>query len=75
MYIKARSRDQALEKQTDATLQQLYAIDSQYKRAAKGCIHGCLYLVQFNQYKGFRQKFAQVDPQVIYELLKDIFNG
>lgn len=80
MSIKARiTRYQALEKQIDALLQQLYAIEYQYKgeEALKNVYSGTYYQTwfDFDQYRGFHQKFAQINPASVEELIKYPFNG
>lgn len=80
MSIKARiTRYQALEKQIDAILQQLYAIDYKYKgeEVLKDVYSDTYYRTWFNidQYHGFHQEFAQISPYTIEELIKYPFNG
>ena len=80
MSIKARiTRYQALEKQIDAILQQLYAIEYEYKgkELLKEVYTDAYYRTWFNidQYHGFHQEFAQIDPRTIEELIKYPWNG
>ncbi|WP_242828725.1 minor capsid protein [Thermoclostridium stercorarium] len=80
MSIKARiTRYQALEKQIDAILQRLYAIDYQYKgeETLKEVYKDSYYRTWFNidQYRGFHQEFAQINPRTIDELIRYPFNG
>ncbi len=80
MSIKARiTRYQALEKQIDAILQKLYSIDYQYQGedVLKDVYSGAYYKTWYNidQYHGFHQEFAQVNPHTIEELIKYPFNG
>ncbi len=78
--IKARiTRYQALEKQIDALLQQLYAIEYQYKgeEKLKEVYSDAYYRTWFNidQYHGFHQEFAQISAKTIDELIRYPFNG
>lgn len=80
MSIKARiTRYQALQKQIDALLQQLYAVDYELKGAEilKEVYSDSYYRTWFNidQYKGFHQEFALVDPKSIEKLITYPFNG
>lgn len=80
MSIRARiTRYQALEKQVDAILQQLYAIDYKYQgeEVLKEVYTDAYYQTWFNidQYHGFHQEFAQVNAQTIEELIRYPFNG
>lgn len=80
MSIRARiTRYQALEKQIDAILQQLYSIDYQYQgeELLKEVYSDSYYQTWFNvdQYHGFHQEFAQVNAQTVEELIKYPFNG
>lgn len=80
MSIRARiTRYQALEKQIDATLQQLYALDYETKgdELLKELYEDTYYQSWFNidQYKGFHQEFAQINPLIVEELIKYPFNG
>ncbi|ABN53678.1 MAG TPA: phage head morphogenesis protein [Hungateiclostridium thermocellum] len=80
MSIKARiTRYQALEKQIDAILQQLYAIEYEYKgkELLKEVYEDSYYRTWFNidQYHGFHQEFAQINPRTIEELIKYPWNG
>jgi len=80
MSIKARiTRYQALEKQIDAILQQMYAIEYELKgeELLKEVYSDSYYRTWFNidQYHGFHQEFAQVNPRTIDELIRYPFNG
>lgn len=80
MSIKARmTRYEALEKQIDAILQRLYTIEYQHKgeELLKEVYSDTYYRTWFNidQYHGFHQEFAQIDPRVVEELIKYPFNG
>lgn len=80
MSYKARiTRYQAMEKQIDAILQELYAVDYQYKgqEILKGIYSDAYYQTWFNidQYHGFYQEFAQINAKTIEELIKYPFNG
>jgi len=80
MSIKARiTRYQALEKQIDAILQQLYAIEYQYKgeELLKEVYTDTYYRTWYNIdiYHGFHQEFAQISAKAIDELIKYPFNG
>ena len=80
MSIKARiTRYQALEKQIDAILQRLYALEYEYKgkELLKEVYTDAYYRTWFNidQYYGFHQEFARVNPRTINELIKYPFNG
>lgn len=80
MSFKARiTRYQALEKQINALLQQLYAIEYQYKGedVLKNVYSDTYYKTwfDFDQYRGFRQEFAQINPISVEELIKYPFNG
>lgn len=80
MSIRARiTRYQALEKQIDAILQQLYAIEYQYKgeELLKEVYTDTYYRTWFNidQYHGFHQEFAQINAKTIDELIRYPFNG
>ena len=80
MSIKARiTRYQALEKQIDAILQRLYALEYEYKgnELLKEVYTDSYYRTWFNidQYHGFHQEFAQVNPRTVEELIKYPFNG
>ncbi len=80
MSIKVRiTRYQALEKQIDAILQQLYALDYQYKgeELLKEIYDDAYYRTWYNidVYKGFHQEFAGVNPYTVDELIKYPFNG
>lgn len=80
MSIKARiTRYQALEKQIDAILQQLYGIEYQYKgeEFLKEIYSDTYYRTWFNidQYHGFHQEFAQISAKTVEELIRYPFNG
>lgn len=80
MSIKARvTRYQALQKQLDATLQQLYSVEYQYKgeELLKDVYEDSYYRTWYSSdvYFGFHAEFAQVDPKTIEELIKYPFNG
>jgi len=80
MSIKARiTRYQALEKQIDAILQRLYALEYEYKgkELLKEFYTDAYYRTWFNidQYHGFHREFAQVNPRTIDELIRYPFNG
>ncbi len=80
MSIKARiTRYQALEKQIDALLQQLYSVEYKHKGEdiLKDIYTDTYYQTwfDFDQYNGFHQEFAQVTPYTIEELIKYPFNG
>lgn len=80
MSIRARiTRYQALEKQIDAILQQLYAIEYQYKgeELLKEVYTDTYYRTWYNIdiYRGFHQEFAQINPRTIDELIRYPFNG
>lgn len=80
MSIKARiTRYEALEKQIDAILQQLYGIEYQYKgeELLKDVYVDSYYRTWYNidAYRGFHQEFAQISPGTIDELIKYPFNG
>lgn len=78
--IKTRvTRYQALEKQIDVILQQLYAIEYQYKGEdlLKEVYIESYYKTWYNidTYHGFHSEFANIDPYTIDELIKYPFNG
>ena len=80
MSIKARiTRYEALQKQIDALLQQLYSVDYQYdgEELLKDVYSDSYYRTWFNidQYHGFHQEFAQVNPDTKDELIRYPFNG
>lgn len=80
MSIRARiTRYQALEKQIDALLQELYSLEYELKsqELLKEVYTDSYYRTWFNidQYHGFHQEFAQVNPQTIDELIRYPFNG
>lgn len=80
MSIKARiTRYQALEKQIDAILQRLYALEYEYKgnELLKEVYTDAYYRTWFNidQYHGFHKEFAHVNQRTIDELIRYPFNG
>jgi SPP1 gp7 family putative phage head morphogenesis protein len=80
MSIKARiTRYQALEKQIEALLQQLYAVEYQYKgeETLKGIYSDSYYQTWFSidQYHGFHKEFAQVAAKTVEELIMYPFDG
>lgn len=80
MSIKARiTRYQALEMQVDAILRQLYAIDYQAEseRTMQEVYEDTYYRTWYSidQYHGFHQAFAQVEPRTVEKLLEYPFNG
>lgn len=80
MSIRSRiTRYQALEKQIDAQLQQLYAIDYQYNGEGllKDIYSDTYYQTWFNfdQYFGFHAEYAQINAKAVDELISYPFNG
>lgn len=80
MSIRARiTRYEALEKQIDAILQQLYSVEYQYKGEdiLKEIYSDTYYRTWFNidQYHGFHQEFAQIGAKTVEELIRYPFNG
>ncbi|XOQ44289.1 MAG: minor capsid protein [Clostridium sp.] len=80
MSIKARiTRYQALEKQIDAILQRLYAVEYQCKgeETLKEVYSDSYYRTWFNidQYHGFHKEFAQVNSRTVEELIRYPWNG
>jgi SPP1 gp7 family putative phage head morphogenesis protein len=80
LSIKARiTRYQALQKQIDALLQELYAVEYEYKgtEKQKEIYSESYYRTWFNidQYKGFHAEFAQINIKAIEELIKYPFDG
>lgn len=80
MSIKSRiTRYQALEKQIDAILQQLYAIDYEFlgEEMLQDLYSDTYNRTWFNidQYHGFHQEFSQIDPRMVEELVRYPFNG
>lgn len=80
MSVKARiTRYESMLKQVDAQLQQLYAIEYQYKgeELLKEVYSDSYYKTWFNidQYHGFHTEFAQINAVTIEELIKYPFNG
>lgn len=80
MSIKARiTRYQALEKQIDAILQRLYALEYEYKgkELLKEVYTDAYYRTWYNidRYHGFHQEFAQINPRTIDALIKYPWNG
>lgn len=80
MSIRSRiTRYQALEKQIDAQLQQLYAIEYQHKgeELLKDIYSDSYYQTWFNldQYFGFHAEYAQINAKAVDELISYPFNG
>lgn len=80
MSLKARvTRYQALEMQVDAILRQLYAIDYQAEseKTMQEVYEDTYYRTWYSidQYHGFHQAFAQVEPRTVEKLLEYPFNG
>lgn len=80
MSLMARvTRYQALEMQVDAILRQLYAIDYQAEseRTMQEVYEDTYYRTWYSidQYHGFHQAFAQVEPRTVEKLLEYPFNG
>jgi SPP1 gp7 family putative phage head morphogenesis protein len=80
MSIKARiTRYQALEKQIDAMLQQLYAIEYQIKgeELLKDVYTDTYYQTWYNidVYHGFHQEFAQISAKTVDELIRYPWSG
>ncbi len=80
MSIRARiTRYEALMRQIDAQLQQLYAIEYQYKgeELLREIYTDTYYRTWFNidQYHGFHQEFAQINAKTVEELIRYPFNG
>jgi SPP1 gp7 family putative phage head morphogenesis protein len=80
MSIRARiTRYEALMKQIDAQLQQLYSIEYQYKgdELLKDVYYDSYYQTWFNidQYHGFHKEFAQISAQTVDELIRYPFDG
>lgn len=80
MSIKARiTRYEAMLKQADALLQQLYATEYQSKgeELLKEVYSDSYYRTWFNidQYHGFHQEFAQISVKTIEELITYPFDG
>lgn len=80
MSLKARvTRYQALEMQVDAILRQLYAIDYQAEaeKTMQEVYEDTYYRTwcSIDQYHGFHQAFAQVEPRIVEKLLEYPFNG
>ncbi|MDF2907464.1 MAG: phage head morphosis protein family [Herbinix sp.] len=80
MSIRARiTRYQALEKQIDIVLQQLYGIEYQYKgeETLKNIYSDSYYRTWFNldQYFGFHAEFAQISAKTVEELIRYPFDG
>jgi SPP1 gp7 family putative phage head morphogenesis protein len=78
--IRARiTRYEALQKQIDAQLQQLYAIEYQYKgeELMKNVYTDSYYQTWFNidQYHGFHAEFAQISAGTVDELIRYPFDG
>jgi SPP1 gp7 family putative phage head morphogenesis protein len=80
MSVKARiTRYEAMLLQVDALLQQLYAIEYQHKgeELLKEVYSDSYYQTWFNidQYRGFHNAFAQINPTTIDELIRYPFDG
>lgn len=80
MSLKARvTRYQALEMQVDAILRQLYAIDyrAESEKTMQEVYEDTYYRTWYSidQYHGFHQAFAQVEPRTVEKLLEYPFNG
>jgi SPP1 gp7 family putative phage head morphogenesis protein len=80
MSIRARiTRYEALQKQIDAQIQLLYAIDYQYKgeELLKEVYSDSYYQTWFNidQYHGFHAEFAQISAGTVDELIRYPFDG
>lgn len=80
MSLKARvTRYQALEMQVDAILRQIYAIDYQAEseKTMQEVYEDTYYRTWYSidQYHGFHQAFAQVEPRTVERLLEYPFNG
>ncbi len=80
MSIKARiTRYQALEKQIDAILQRLYALEYEYKgkELLKEVYTDAYYRTWYNidRYHGFHQEFAQINPRAIDALIRYPWSG
>lgn len=78
--IKARiTRYQALLEQINAILEELYAIEYEYKGSEmlKEVYAESYYRTWYNidVYKGFHQEFAQINPRTIEELIKYPWSG
>lgn len=80
MSIKARiTRYEALEKQIDAILQQLYAVDYEYNGSLtlEQVYKDSYYKTWYNidQYNGFHKEFAQISPSLIDTYINYPFDG
>lgn len=80
MSIKARvTRYEALEKQIDAILQNLYAVDYEYNGSLtlEQVYKGSYYQTWYNidQYVGFHKEFAQISPSLIDTYINYPFDG
>lgn len=80
MSIRARmTRYQALEKQIDAILQRLYAIEYEYKgkELLKEVYSDSYYRTWYyiDQFHGFHQAFAQINPRTIDALIRYPWSG
>ena len=80
MSIKARiTRYEALEKQVDAVLRQLYAVDYEYNGSLTlGQVYKDSYYrtwYNIDQYTGFHKDFAQVSPALIDTYINYPFDG
>lgn len=80
MSIRARiTRYEALQKQIDCILQQLYSVDYelQGKEVLTEVYKDAYYRTWFNldQYAGFHAEYAQINPRTITELIAYPFDG
>jgi SPP1 gp7 family putative phage head morphogenesis protein len=80
LSIRSRiTRYQALQKQIDGILQELYGIEYQHKgeQQLKEIYSDSYYQTWFNidQYKGFHEEFAQINAVAVEELIKYPFDG
>lgn len=80
MSIKARiTRYEALEKQIDAILQNLYAVDYDYNGSLtlEQVYKGSYYQTWYNidQYTGFHKEFAKISPALIDTYINYPFDG
>ena len=80
LSIKVRvTRYEALEKQLDTVLQQLYAgtYQEDAQRTMQDIYEDSYYRTwyQIDQYRGFHAEFAQVDPHAVEQLIMYPFNG
>lgn len=80
MSIRARiTRYQAIQKQIDALLQELYGVKYQHngEEKLKDVYSDAYYRTWFNidAYHGFHQEFSQISANTVEELIKYPFNG